>query len=77
VGIIVEADGLVGLYCLAVAPERRREGIGTTLVRTLLGRVAADTAYLQVEARNAVAIAMYAGLGFQEAYRYCHRAAPD
>lgn len=76
VAIAVEAAGLVGLFCLAVAPGQRRSGIGTALVRDLLGRAGAPDAYLQVEQRNAAALAMYAGLGFSEGYRYCHRLAP-
>jgi ribosomal protein S18 acetylase RimI-like enzyme len=76
VGIAVEHDGLVGLFCLAVDPARRREGLGTAMVRALLARSAASIAYLQVESSNAPAIGMYKRLGFVEAYRYCHRVAP-
>jgi ribosomal protein S18 acetylase RimI-like enzyme len=75
VGIAVESDGLVGLFCLAVDPARRREGLGTGLVRALLARSRASVAYLQVESSNAPAIGMYERLGFSEAYRYCHRVA--
>jgi ribosomal protein S18 acetylase RimI-like enzyme len=73
VGIAVEADGLVGLYCLAVDPARRRAGLGTAMVRALLAESRAGVAYLQVEERNAPAVALYARLGFTEAYRYRHR----
>lgn len=76
VGIAVESDGLVGLFCLAVDPARRREGLGTGLVRALLARSKASVAYLQVESSNAPAIGVYERLGFSEAYRYCHRVAP-
>ncbi len=76
VGIAVEADGLVGLFCLAVDPARRRAGLGTGLVRVLLAGSAAEVAYLQVEEHNAPAVALYERLGFGEAYRYCHRVAP-
>jgi GNAT superfamily N-acetyltransferase len=75
VGIAVEADGLVGLFCLAVDPGRRRSGLGTALVRALLAESRAEVAYLQVEERNTAAVALYARLGFSEAYRYCHRVA--
>lgn len=75
VGIAVEDDGIVGLFCLAVDPARRREGIGTAVVRALLARSAASIAYLQVESSNAPAIGLYERLGFGEAYRYCHRVA--
>ncbi len=77
VGIAVESDGLVGLFCLAVDPARRRSGLGTALVRALLASSAAEIAYLQVEERNAPAVAMYGQLGFGEVYRYCHRVAPE
>jgi N-acetylglutamate synthase len=76
VGIAVEGDGLVGLFCLAVDPARRRNGLGTALVRALLADSRAEVAYLQTEARNAPAVALYQRLGFNEAYRYCHRVAP-
>ena len=76
VGIAVEDRGLVGLFCLAVDPRWRRTGRGTEMVRALLSRAAASTAYLQVEEANAPAVAMYERLGFVEAYRYCHRVAP-
>jgi ribosomal protein S18 acetylase RimI-like enzyme len=76
VAISVDRDGLVGLFCLAVDPARRRAGLGTAMVRALLARAGARIAYLQVEEDNAPAVAMYARLGFSEAYRYCHRHAP-
>jgi N-acetylglutamate synthase len=76
VGIAVEGDGLVGLFCLAVDPARRRSGLGTALVRALLAESGADVAYLQVEEGNTPAVALYRRLGFGEAYRYCHRVAP-
>ena len=76
VGIAVEEDGIAGLFCLAVDPERRRSGLGTAMVRSLLAGATAGTAYLQVEESNAPAIALYARLGFTEAYRYRHRIAP-
>ncbi|HSC02356.1 MAG TPA: N-acetyltransferase, partial [Solirubrobacteraceae bacterium] len=77
VGIAVEDDGMVGLFCLAVDPARRRAGLGTAMVRALLARTRADVAYLQVEERNEAAIALYRRLGFDEAYRYCHRVARE
>jgi ribosomal protein S18 acetylase RimI-like enzyme len=76
VGIAVEHDDLVGLFCLAVYPAHRRAGRGTAMVRALLAQTGASIAYLQVEESNAPAVAMYERLGFSEAYTYCHRIAP-
>jgi N-acetylglutamate synthase len=76
VGIAVEADDVVGLFCVAVDPARRRAGLGSALVRELLAASEASVAYLQVEESNAPAVGMYSRLGFGEAYQYCHRVAP-
>ncbi len=72
VGISVELDGIVGLFCLAVAPEARHQGLGKALVRAMLSRHDAPLAYLQVFSENAAGHGLYSSLGFQEAYRYCH-----
>jgi ribosomal protein S18 acetylase RimI-like enzyme len=77
VGIGVQSDGLVGMFCLAVDPSCRRAGLGTALVRALLARSSAELAYLQVEEQNEAARTMYERLGFSEVYRYCHRAGGD
>lgn len=76
VAIGVEGDGLMGLFCVAVAPAHRRTGLGTAIVRELLSRSEAPLTYMQVEADNAPALALYARLGFGESHRYLHRAAP-
>jgi N-acetylglutamate synthase len=72
----VDQGELLGMFSLAVDPARRRDGLGTAMVRALLVRATAQMAYLQVEEANAPALALYARLGFAEAYRYCHRVAP-
>jgi ribosomal protein S18 acetylase RimI-like enzyme len=77
VGIGVPHDDLIGLFCVAVDPARRRAGLGTALVRRLLADSPARIAYLQVEESNAPAISMYRRLGFSEACTYCHRVAPQ
>lgn len=74
--IAVPGDGLLGLFCAAVAPEHRRTGLGRAIITALCGRAPEAVPYLQVEARNAPAIALYRQLGFTEAYRYRHRIAP-
>lgn len=73
VGILVETDGLAGMFCLAVDTSRRREGLGTALVRGLLSRAQARLAYLQVGEGNHAGRGLYGRLGFAEAYRYSHR----
>jgi N-acetylglutamate synthase len=75
-GISVELDGIVGLFCLAVAPEFRRQGLGKALVRAMLAQHNARLAYLQVFSENAAGLALYDSLGFREEYRYCHAVAP-
>ncbi|MGQ4597044.1 N-acetylglutamate synthase, CG3035 family [Nocardia sp. R6R-6] len=65
----------VGLSCVAVAAAHRRHGLGTLICAELLrwgGERGATHAYLQVEAANVAARAMYRELGFVEhhAYRY-------
>ncbi len=72
-----EAD-LVGLYDICTAPAARRNGLALALCSALLRAAAAEgacSAYLQVDAGNAAALALYRRLGFVEAYRYHYRAA--
>ncbi|WP_063016238.1 N-acetylglutamate synthase, CG3035 family [Nocardia niwae] len=69
----------VGLTCVAVATAHRRHGLGSLVCAELMrwGHDRGAThAYLQVEAINEAALAMYRELGFVEhhAYRY---AAPE
>lgn len=76
VGIAVEYDGIVGLFCLAVSPSQRRQGVGGKLVRGLLAAASAPLVYLQVFSGNEAGIGLYNSLGFAEFYRYCHCVAP-
>jgi ribosomal protein S18 acetylase RimI-like enzyme len=80
--LVVVDPPWAGVFCMVVAPDRRREG----LARALLGAAtsAAATApathlYLQVEADNAPARRLYASAGFSDvpalAYRYRRRIA--
>ncbi len=73
-----EAD-LVGLYDVFTRPEHRGQGLARLLCERLLTLAmsqGAKTAYLQVEADNAPARHVYAGLGFVEGYAYHYRQAP-
>ena len=76
VAIGVPGDGLLGVFCMAVHPDRRRRGLGIALVSALCARAPDATPYLQVESVNAPARALYERLGFAEVYRYRHRVAP-
>ena len=76
VGISVELDGIVGLFCIAVAPEERRQGLGKKLVQAMLAQHQAPLTYLQVFSENAGGVALYQSLGFGEEYRYCHCVLP-
>ena len=78
-GFGVAERGFVGLYDIVVAPDLRGLGIGRQLVLGLMawGRSQGATqAYLQVREENDVARALYASLGFHDAYRYTHRIMP-
>jgi ribosomal protein S18 acetylase RimI-like enzyme len=77
VAVAVESSGLIGIFCMAVDPAHRRTGLASALLRALLVRSGASLAYLQVEEENTAARALYAGLGFNTSYRYCHRRATE
>ena len=75
-GFAVAQDGYAGFYDIVTDPRLRRRGLAGQLMRGLLawGRAqGAATAYLQVMLNNPPALALYAGLGFKEAYRYWYR----
>lgn len=76
VGLAVVDGEWVGLFDIAVAPERRRSGLARALTAAMLAWGAAEGAngaYLQVHSENAPALALYRGLNFDEAYRYHYR----
>lgn len=73
-------DDLVGLYDVFTAPAARGHGLATLLCRQLLAEArqrGARHAYLQVDADNASARAVYHRLGFIDAYAYHYRQAPE
>lgn len=79
VALAISDNDLAGILDVAVDPSVRRQGIGIDLVATALRHTAhkgARTGWLQVEADNAAGRALYARLGFTEAYRYVYRAPP-
>lgn len=76
VGIAVPWEGTLGLYCVAVDPRYRRRGLGREITTMLAADHAGATVFLQVEADNAPANALYEELGLRETHRYVHRTAP-
>ena len=68
--------GWLGVYGVGVLPGQRRQGRGQRIMGALLAWGAANGAthsYLQVMLDNPAALALYAGLGYREAYRYWYR----
>lgn len=69
-------DDLAGLYDVFTAPAYRGQGWARRLCNALLMHAYAEgahVAYLQVEADNEAARAIYHGLGFVDAYAYHYR----
>lgn len=72
--------GWVGVTAVEVEPARRRQGLGTAVMRGVLdwGRQAgATSAYLQVAEENTGALALYDTLGFARHHGYHYRLAPS
>ncbi len=68
----VEGDW-AGISVMRTSPNHRRRGLAGRIVSALLGeaaRAGATKSYLQVEAANTNAIALYEKLGFETAYGY-------
>jgi ribosomal protein S18 acetylase RimI-like enzyme len=77
--ICVQDGELAGLFEIATSPAERGKGYARRIVLSALkwARLrGARTAWLQVEADNERAIALYASLGFTELYRYHYRQPP-
>ena len=78
--LAIATNGLVGLFDVGVDPDHRRQGHAAFLALAALAwgsGEGAATAFLQVEAGNASAIALYGKLGFSEAYRYIYAIPPS
>lgn len=68
-----------GFSALTVAPERRRQGLGTLVMARLAQQAldeGASAAYLQVETDNGGAAALYDELGFTTHHAYHYRREP-
>ncbi|MEP6943955.1 MAG: GNAT family N-acetyltransferase [Betaproteobacteria bacterium] len=78
-GLVKLEAGYAGLFAVHTATALRGQGLGGSVVSALLAEAArqgAHTAYLQVTADNAPALALYGRLGFTPAYEYWYRARP-
>ncbi len=75
-GLGVLENDIFGMFEIFTAPEQRKKGYGTQLVRVMLDwarRQGATQAYLQVVGTNQDALAVYERLGFRELYSYWYR----
>lgn len=73
IGASAIGGGFAGIFGMRTSPDHRRKGLARRVLRALLAEaksLGADRAWLQVEADNAPAIALYADEGFEPAYRY-------
>src|SRR3954447_15643395 len=78
VGVGVLDGRWLGVFSVATAPHARRRGVATAMIDALESWGAAHGAtrtYLQVEADNAAALALYAQRGLHIAHAYHYRAA--
>lgn len=73
-------EGWLGVTAVEVSPEHRRSGVATELMLALQSwgyGAGASRCYLQVEAGNSAAVALYQRLGFTEHHRYHYRIEPS
>lgn len=78
--LCIHDNDLAGIFELATRADVRRQGYGRKVVATALrwARMrGAQKAWLQVEAENEAAIALYRHFGFGEVYRYSYRRPPE
>ena len=78
-GLVIRDDTLAGIYDMMTADAQRGRGLATTLVASLLqwaARQGGTHAYLQVNADNAAALAVYRRFGFATMYTYHYCARP-
>jgi len=74
IGRCVIVDGWAGFSAIEVDPAHRRRGLAVTVMRALVGwasELGATGTYLQVEADNGPALALYERLGFTT-HHHCH-----
>jgi GNAT superfamily N-acetyltransferase len=80
VGVGVVEQGWLGLFAIETLEAYRRAGVATSVVYSLgvWGKEnGARAAYLQVEAKNMPALALYEKMGFNDMYHYWSRTKTD
>jgi GNAT superfamily N-acetyltransferase len=80
VGVGVVEQGWLGLFAIETLVTYRRAGVATSVIHSLgaWGKEnGARVAYLQVEAKNMPALALYEEMGFKDAYHYWSRTKTD
>ncbi|POX40485.1 GNAT family N-acetyltransferase [Streptomyces sp. Ru73] len=80
IGRVVVDGRWAGFAAVEVAPEHRRQGLATLVMAALAQQALAEgasAAYLQVEADNDGARALYDALGFTDHHHYHYRRAPQ
>lgn len=73
VGAVAVDGDWAGVSVMRTSADFRRQGLAGRVISALLGFAAeqgATRSYLQVEVKNATAVALYEKLGFETAYRY-------
>jgi ribosomal protein S18 acetylase RimI-like enzyme len=73
-------DGWLGVSAVEVAPELRRQGLASMLMRALWRwaiAAGAERSYVQVSSDNAAAVALYPRLGYWRHHGYHYRRDPD
>ena len=76
VGLGVVEEDMLGLFSVRTMPEYQHRGVGWS-ISCALGmwgeETGADTGFLQVEADNSPALALYSSMGFKTKYTYWYR----
>jgi N-acetylglutamate synthase len=73
-------DGWLGVTAVEVAPDLRRQGLASTIMRALWrwgAAQGAERSYLQVSSENTAALAMYDRLGYWRHHDYRYRTDPE